>query len=264
MLTRQLTDPKCQEGESLLSALQSLHYREDVDSRTEVFQRSIARSIEQVLRELSLFSFIITLIKVGYWLEQLHDRRVEATRIYDRIKDSLNRKLKSLDIAVMIDQYSNIVQDIRRRIERVDTVDKDVESCQEQLTMMILYERELQDVSDKCVKLVSVCESLDNNLYGDISMESSLHAYDILQLCTDLTQLVQLKMEIINAYVGLLQDYQNSSQKLEQIEEQIQSQTQSGTLSKDFSGEIKIILDSFLLKGQKCLDNSSDMKSSAG
>ena len=204
-------------------------------------------------------TFIKISLKVGFWLEQLHDKRVEATGVFDKIKEKLNRKLKSLDIAVMIDQYSNIAQDIRKRIEKVDTVGEDIESCQEQLNTMTQHEREIRDVSEKCLKLVSMCESLDNNLYGDISMECSLHAYDILHLCTDLTQLVEIKTETIKANVVLKQDYQNSCEKLGRIEDQLR-----GTPSQDLSGEIKIIVESFLLKGQKCLDNSSNMKSSAG
>ena len=90
-------------------------------------------------------------------------------------------------------------------------------------------------------------------------MECSLHGYDILQLCTELLQLVERKTEIINSHLDLLQDYNNSCNKLRQIEERIQSQG-----AQDFSGEIKLILDSFLVKGRACLDNSSDMASPAG
>ena len=180
------------------------------------------------------------------------------TRIHDRMKEKLNRKLKSLDIAVMIDQYSNVVQEIRRRVEKVDTVGGDIDCCQDQLSQMLMFEREIQGVSEKCLKLVSLSDTLDSSLYGDITMECSLHGYDILQLCTELLQLVERKTEIINSHLDLLQDYENSCNKLRQIEERIQSE------AGDFSGEIRIILDSFLVKGQACLDNCSDMESPAG
>ena len=202
--------------------------------------------------------------QVGYWLEELHDRRVDVTRIHDRIKEKLNRKLKSLDIAVMIDQYSTVVQDIRRRVEKVDTVGGDVVSCQDQISQMSVFERNIQEVSEKCLKLVSLCDTLDQSLYGDISMECSLHGYDILQLCTELLQLVDLKTDIITRHLGLVVDYNNSCNKLGQIEDNIQSQATTGAAAQDFSGEIKIILDSFLVKGRACLDNSSDMASPAG
>ena len=99
--------------------------------------------INRTGREFLLYlieTFIKIFPQVGYWLEQLHDKRVEATGTLDKIKEKLNRKLKSLDIAVMIDQYSNIAQDIRKRIEKVDTVEEDIESCQEQLSTMLLHE----------------------------------------------------------------------------------------------------------------------------
>ena len=95
-------------------------------------------------------------------------------------------------------------------------------------------------------------------------MECSLHGYDILQLCTELLQLVELKTEIITNHLALVQDYNNSTNKLRQIEEKIQSQANTGAAAQDFSGEIKIISDSFLVKGRACLDNSSDMASPAG
>ena len=122
----------------------------------------------------------------------------------------------------------------------------------------------IQEVSEKCLKLVSLCDTLDQSLYGDISMECSLHGYDILQLCTELLQLVDLKTDIITRHLGLVVDYNNSCNKLGQIENNIQSQANTGAAAQDFSGEIKIILDSFLVKGRACLDNSSDMASPAG
>ena len=189
---------------------------------------------------------------------------MDVTRIHDRIKVKLNRKLKSLDIAVMIDQYSNEVQGIRTRLEKIDTVGGDVGSCQEQISEMLMFERNIQEVSEKCLKLVTLCDTLDQSLYGDISMECSLHGYDILQLCTELLQLVEVKTEIITNHLGLLQDFTNSSNKLRQIEDNIQSQANTGSPAQDFSGEIKIILDSFLAKGRACLDNCSSMKSPAG
>ena len=163
----------------------------------------------------------------------------------------------------MIDKYSSVVQDIRRRIETFDTVEKDIVSCQEQLKKLLIFEREIQEASEKCLKLVSQCEALDRRQYGDISMECSLHAYDILHLCTELLQLVEIKTEIISTHIALMQDFNNSCQKLKQIEIEMESKKETGMLSQDFSKEIKIILESFMLKGQSCLDNSTSMKSSA-
>ena len=164
----------------------------------------------------------------------------------------------------MIDQYSKVVQDIRTRVEKVNTVGGDVVSCQDQISQMSGFERNIQEVSEKCLKLVSLCETLDQSVYGDISMECSLHGYDILQLCTELLQLVELKTEIITSHLGLVQDYNNSCNKLRQIEGKIQTQANTGVPAQDFSGEIKIILESFLVKGRACLDNCSDMSSPAG
>merc|ERR1711952_115837 len=113
----------------------------------------------------------------------------------------------------MIDQYSNVVQEIRRRVEKVDTVGGDIDCCQDQLSQMLMFEREIQGVSEKCLKLVSLSDTLDSSLYGDITMECSLHGYDILQLCTELLQLVERKTEIINSHLDLLQDYNNSCNK---------------------------------------------------
>ena len=82
---------KClQEGESLLARLQSVCARSDIDSRTDIFQRSVVKSIEQV-RSYQITAFIQHQSQVGYWLEELHDRRVDVTRIHDRIKEKLNR-----------------------------------------------------------------------------------------------------------------------------------------------------------------------------
>ena len=114
----------------------------------------------------------------------------------------------------MIDQYSSVVQDIRTRVEKVHTVGGDVVSCQDQISQMSGFERNIQEVSEKCLKLVTLCDTLDQSLYGDISMECSLHGYDILQLCTELLQLVERKTEIIRSHLDLVQDYNNSCSKL--------------------------------------------------
>ena len=194
-------------------------------------------------------------MKVSVWLEQLHDRRVEATRTQDLVVQKLNRKIKSLDAALLIDEYGKMIQSIRDNINNINDVGQNIEECREQIASLSTFERKLMEVSEKCLKLVATCEALDNNLYGDVSMECTLHAYDSLQVCTDLQQIVEAKTEIINSTIILMEDFSFCMEKLNAIEDE--SKRKRGGESKE---AVKTIVNSFSRKAKTLLDKSLELK----
>ena len=157
--------------------------------------------------------------KVNVLLEELHDRRVEVTKAYDSIVLKLNRRIKSIDAAVLIDEYSTIIQNIKDSINNINEVGKDKDECNRQIDLLRNFERDLIAISEKCLKLVADCEALDKSIYGDVSMECSLHAYDCLQLITDKQQDVESKTEYILSSIELINEFNLTMKKLGLIED---------------------------------------------
>ena len=131
-------------------------------------------------------------------LEELHEKRKEVTKVHDAVIKKINRRMTSLDASLLIDKYTKIIQSIKDSINNINDYGEDTEECSEKIRLLKSCESGLMDVSEKCLKLVGACEALDNNLYGDVSTECNMHAYDSLQVCTDLLQIIERKTEKIN------------------------------------------------------------------
>ena len=189
-------------------------------------------------------------------LEELHDRRVEVTKAYDMIVQKLNRKAKSLEAALMIDQYSKIIQNIKDNINKINDVGKDKVECNKQIEALHICERDLMEISEKCLKLVAACETLDKALYGDVSMECTLHAYDSLQICTDLQAEVEDRLDIINGTVLLMDDFSICIDNLNNIESRIKN---NGAPCEE---DIKKTVSLFTCKARNLLDQPSSFNNS--
>ena len=125
-------------------------------------------------------------MKVSVWLEQLHDRRVEATRTQDLVVQKLNRKIKSLDAALLIDEYGKMIQSIRDNINNINDVGQNIEECREQIASLSTFESHL-------ILVRSLGKSQGNNFpYFD-----GTHAIFLLLLYTDVYLFI-LVLNILN------------------------------------------------------------------
>ena len=151
-------------------------------------------------------------------LEELHEKRKEVTKVHDAVVRKIDRRMKSLDATLLIDEYTKTIQSIKDSIDNISDCGEDIDECSEKIRFLKGCESGLIDVSEKCLKLVGECEALDNNLYGDVSTECNMHAYDSLQVCTDLLQIIERKTEKINKYCEILEKYKSCMLQLREIE----------------------------------------------
>ena len=129
--------------------------------------------------------------------------------------------MTSLDASLLIDKYTKIIQSIKDSINNINDYGENTEECSEKIRVLKSCESGLMDVSEKCLKLVGACEALDNNLYGDVSTECNMHAYDSLQVCTDLLQIIERKTEKINKSREILEDFKHCTLQLREIEDNL-------------------------------------------
>ena len=160
-------------------------------------------------------------MKVSVWLEELHDKRVEVTKVHDAVVKKIIRRMKSLDATLLIDKYTTMIQNIKDSINNIDDVGEDINECSQQIAVLNSCERGLTEVSEKCLKLVSTCEALDNNLYGNVSMECNMHAYDSLQVCADLHQIIENKTEVIQKSIEIFEELKLCMKQFKDIEDTI-------------------------------------------
>ena len=154
-------------------------------------------------------------------LEELHEKRKEVTKVHDAVIKKINRRMTSLDASLLIDKYTKIIQSIKDSINNINDYGEDTEECSEKIRLLKSCESGLMDVSEKCLKLVGACEALDNNLYGDVSTECNMHAYDSLQVCTDLLQIIERKTEKINKSREILEDFKYCMLQLREIKDNL-------------------------------------------
>ena len=190
------------------------------------------------------------MMKVSVWLEDLHDRRVEVTRSYDHILQKLSRKMKSLDAALLIDKYTSMIHNIKDAINNVNHVGQNIDECGKQISHLQNCERGLMEVTEKCLKLVSTCES-DNSIYGDVSLECNMHAYDSLQMCTELQQVIEQKIDVITQSITILQEYAVCIHKLEALENEISNGKSISSM------EVSDIISTFTQQANYVLEKSS-------
>ena len=163
-------------------------------------------------------------------LEELHEKRKEVTKVHDAVVRKIDRRMKSLDATILIDKYTKTIQSIKDSIDTISDYGEDIDECSEKIGVLKGCESGLMDVSEKCLRLVGECEALDNNLYGDVSTECNMHAYDSLQVCTDLLQIIERKTEKINKFCEILEDFKSCMLQLRAIEE---NYTGGNRLSKE-------------------------------
>ena len=152
-------------------------------------------------------------------LEELHEKRKEVTKVHDAVVKKINRRMTSLDASLLIDKYTKTIQSIKDNINNINDYGENIDECTEKIRVLKSCETGLMDVSEKCLKLVGACEALDNNLYGDVSTECNMHAYDSLQVCTDLLQIIERKIETINKSREILEAFNNCMSQLREIED---------------------------------------------
>ena len=129
--------------------------------------------------------------------------------------------MTSLDASLLIDKYTKTIQSIKDNINNINDYGENIDECTEKIRVLKSCETGLMDVSEKCLKLVGACEALDNNLYGDVSTECNMHAYDSLQVCTDLLQIIERKIETINKSREILEAFNNCMSQLREIEDNL-------------------------------------------
>ena len=154
-------------------------------------------------------------------LEELHEKRKEVTKVHDAVVKKINRRMTSLDASLLIDKHTKIIQSIKDSINNINDYGENTDECAEKIRVLKSCESGLMDVSEKCLKLVGACEALDTNLYGDVSTECNMHAYDSLQVCTDLLQIIERKIETINKSREILEAFNNCMSQLREIEDNL-------------------------------------------
>lgn len=191
-------------------------------------------------------------MKVSLWLEELHDKRVEVMKVHGHVLEKLDRRLKSINISILLDEYGKMIHSIKENINVINCVGSDKLKCRGQIEALQKSEQDLLNVSEKCLKLVATCESLDNSLYGDVSMECSLHAYDSLHQCTELQQLIDIKMEAINNTMILLEEQTSCIQQLQNISKVLGKKN-----IQDQVEDVERLVHSFSLKANTVMERST-------
>ena len=178
----------------MLEKLNLIYTQSALDSRPNIFQRSAAWSIEQVsITAVCLTNWHSITYQVSIWLEQLHDRRVEVTDMFNKMKDHLRKKMKSIQIVANIDHLSQQVEKKLEQLMNIDSLGKSADESYELLRETLEIEWEAHEISEQCLKSVASCQnssSMNQFDQNSFTMDCSIKAYQVLEQCAELQELL--------------------------------------------------------------------------
>ena len=122
------------------------------------------------------------------------------TKLFSKMKDYTRRKMASMEILAGIDQLSQLVTKKREQLIKIVGLGNSADESKKLLEQTINLEQEVCEISEKCLKTVAACQSLDSdNVNSSLPMESSIYAYQALEKCAELQQLLETTKDELNS-----------------------------------------------------------------
>ena len=182
------------------------------------------------------------------------------TGLYNKMKDYLGRKMTSMKIVDKIDQLSQLVAQKMEQIIKIDSFGNSADESNMLLEQVLQIELEAHEISEKCLKCVSSCQSLDSDFTKtSLSMDCSIRAYQVLEQCAELQELLDITKLRLKSARNFFEDSLIAMESLEKLESEV-----SGIVSQSN----QLIVDELVLKTRdvvkKLLEEGSLLLEQAG
>jgi len=129
----------------------------------------------------------LALGQVELWLEDLHEKRVRATREHDRCVHNLRLRLQSSSLAAEINA---LAEETRQKVERLAAESSDLGSsasdCDSLMRTALNAQNEAEDLKKRCERLLET--------HSNSSTEISARAFTILDQVKEYQRLVEVRI----------------------------------------------------------------------
>lgn len=182
-----------QEGDALLEKLSTLWQLSSLDSRPGIVKQSVALAIGQV----------------ELWLEELHDKRVAVTDLFQLRLEELQ---ELLDATSDLSQIESLLRQRKAFLESLRDLGSSAASCDDLIRGTMTLQSESQDIYDRCSKVARCSHP---------SAESAALAYAVLEQAADYQRLLDARIALLTQTADFFTHAQNASYRLEQMEREV-------------------------------------------
>eukprot|EP00094_Tigriopus_californicus_P002724 TCALIF_02628-PA protein Name:"Similar to unc-89 Muscle M-line assembly protein unc-89 (Caenorhabditis elegans)" AED:0.08 eAED:0.03 QI:0/0.71/0.12/1/1/0.87/8/85/2824 len=188
-----------QEGDTLLDMLQKMKDDIIMDSRPK-FMRN---------------SFLLTIGQVELWLEELHDRRVAVTNLFECRFEALRQQLDLLRVGSDLAQLDELIREKTRALSLLKDLGCSTSTCDELIRQTMSMQNEAQHILNRCLEVVS------NGKHG--RMEASAQAYKLVEQAEAYQQQLDHRLGLLSRASGFFQNSQSAHYHMDQLELQIRN-----------------------------------------
>ena len=115
------------------------------------------------------------------------------TELFNKMKEHITRKITSMEIAAKIDQLSQLVSQKMELLIKIDSLGKPTDDSKMLLEQVLQIELEAHEISERCLKSVVSCQNSNSSF-----MDFSIKAYQVLEQCAELQELLDVNKHILN------------------------------------------------------------------
>lgn len=188
-----------QEGDTLLDLLQKMKDNNVMDSRPKFMRHS----------------FLLTIGQVELWLEELHDRRVAVTNLFESRLEALRQQLDMLRVGSDLAHLDELIRDKMHALSLLKDLGCSTSTCDELIRQTMSMQNEAQHILDRCLEAVS------NAKPG--RMESSAQAYKLVEQAEVYQQQLDHRLGLLSQASGFFQNSQSTQYHMDQLELQIRN-----------------------------------------
>ena len=115
------------------------------------------------------------------------------TELFNKMKDHITRKITSMEVAAKIDQLSQLVRQQMELVIKINSLGKSADESKKLLEQVLQIELDSHNISERCLKSVASCQNSNSS-----SLDCSIKAYQVLEQCAELQELLDVNKLILN------------------------------------------------------------------
>ena len=149
--------------------------------------------------------------QVELWLEELHDKRVAVTDLFQLRLEEL---LELLNATYDLSQIESLIREKKSLLESLCDLGSSVASCDDLIRGTMTLQSESQDIYERCLK-VARC--------SPPSADNTARAYAVLEQAADYQRSLDARIALLTQAEDFFNHAQSASYALEQIEREIRN-----------------------------------------
>ena len=166
-----------------------------------------------------------------------------------------------MEIVAKIDQLSQPVRQKMDLIIKIDSLGKSADESKMLLDQVLQIELEAHEISERCLKSVASCQNSNNS-----SMDSSIKAYQVLEQCAELQELIDLTKLLLHAAKNFFEEASTALKHLVALEREVSGMVSNSdeTIVNELVLKTRDIVKNLLDEGSLLLEQAGQRTDTSG